>query len=174
MAVLAPETSVKMVADGISTVSGDGKSVALKIFMTVVILVVTSMGAIQWCYPFTIDDLERRIELIQKRIEENSTLDLDLLGYSGWEFKQILIRERRRVLEIKDRLTAEPDRCHLRAWLIFRWREMRDVKSCYLSLMSLEREITTVIERQRQYLSASININNATASGGRIAPRAEM
>ncbi|KAJ8081686.1 hypothetical protein PM082_007532 [Marasmius tenuissimus] len=163
-----PENSVGMIEEGISATTSGGGGAAVKIFMmSVVLFVGLGVGAKRWFYPFTMSDLEREIGLIWKLIEENTTLHLDLLGRSGWEFRERLTWEYRTMLEIRDRSTVEPNRWNLRAWFVLQWREMEDVKSCYLSLMSLKKDIMTALESRKRHLFTPANlsnINNATVA----------
>ncbi|KAK1227574.1 hypothetical protein PQX77_009424 [Marasmius sp. AFHP31] len=143
MPILNPENAVGMIEAGISDTSSGGGSAAWKIVLIgVMLLAGMGVGAIRWFYPFTIKDLEREIGLVGKLIEEYSTLRLDLLGRSGWEFKQRLTSVYDKMREIEDRSTVEPNRWNLRAWFALRWQEMNDVNESYLTLMTLKKEIT--------------------------------
>ncbi|KAK1233599.1 hypothetical protein PQX77_003240 [Marasmius sp. AFHP31] len=165
MAVLG--NSVGIIEEGISAIPSDSGSATVTIFMLIVVLLVgMGAGAKRWFYPFTMDDLAREIELVWRLIEENSTRDWDPLESLGWVFRQRLRQITDTKEEIKNRSIVEPDRWHLRAWFVLQWREMKDVKSCYLSLMTLKKDVMTVIEIRKRQANQSdqSNIDNATAT----------
>ncbi|KAL0064417.1 hypothetical protein AAF712_008581, partial [Marasmius tenuissimus] len=143
MAILSPE-SPGILENGISAAGGSSKVFNIFIMGFVVLVVLVGMGwaAKRWLYPFAINDLEREIGVIWELIEENTRRHWDLLGGSGWEFKRRLYEKCGEMADIKNRSTVEPDRWNLRAWVVLQWREMNDVKKCYLTLMTLKKEIT--------------------------------
>ncbi|KAL0062088.1 hypothetical protein AAF712_011015 [Marasmius tenuissimus] len=144
-----------------SATTSYGGGAAMQIFMMILVLLVgLGVGAKWWFYPFTMDKLEREIGLIWELIEENTTRRWDLLGPSGWELRKRLYQECDKMVEIESRSTAEPDRWNLRAWFVLQWREMKDVKKCYLSLMAIKKKITTVIESRKRHLFAPANQSN--------------
>ncbi|KAK1215207.1 hypothetical protein PQX77_022195 [Marasmius sp. AFHP31] len=157
--------SVGIIEEGMSVTPSDGGSAIVKIFMmSVVLLVGMGVGVKRWFYPFTMNDLAREIEQIWELIEENTTRHWDLLGPSGWGFRERLYQECDMKTKIENRSAAVPD-WNVVAWSILQWREMRDVKECYLSLMAIKKDITTVVvESRERHQSNASNLDNATAA----------
>ncbi|KAJ8079465.1 hypothetical protein PM082_013803 [Marasmius tenuissimus] len=54
------------------------------------ILLVTVVSVKKWFFPYTVDDLERQIACVGDIIEQNMTLERDLLGDMGWIFRDQL------------------------------------------------------------------------------------
>ncbi|KAK1218633.1 hypothetical protein PQX77_018674 [Marasmius sp. AFHP31] len=119
------------------------------------ILLITVLSINKWFFPYTMDDLERQIACVGDIIEQNTALERDLLGDMGWIFRDQLDGERRNMGEIQEWAIAEPNRWDLLAWIRFRWREMKEVKRCYCSVLDLRKNVlvctrllTTLEERQ--------------------------
>jgi len=80
MAVLSSETTAVIIEEGISATNGSRSGVAIRIIIAGLVLVAIAVGAKRWFYPFTIDDLEHEIRMAFKVLQDNTTLELDLLG----------------------------------------------------------------------------------------------
>ncbi|KAJ8088400.1 hypothetical protein PM082_022473 [Marasmius tenuissimus] len=78
-----------------------------------------------------------------------------MLGDSAWKFRARLSVRYGEMIEIKSRLIVEPDRRNLPACFVFRWRELRDVQSSYVSLMVLKKDIVVEMEERRRQPFAS-------------------
>ncbi|KAJ8088309.1 hypothetical protein PM082_022381 [Marasmius tenuissimus] len=127
--------------EGVSAAgSGDG-GIWTKVFIAGVILLITVVGAKNWFYPYTLDDLKEQIELVHKTIKENTALGRDLLGDLELEFRERLAMEDQERREIEERSIVKLNRWNLVAWIVLRWQVMRDVEKCYSSLVELRREV---------------------------------
>ena len=89
MTILISQTAPTMIEAGEAsiTASGGQGNVAMKIFIAGVLLVVTSIALKRWLYPFVIEDLEREMRSIFKILQDNTTLEFDLLGDCAWRFR---------------------------------------------------------------------------------------
>ncbi|KAL0061012.1 hypothetical protein AAF712_012185 [Marasmius tenuissimus] len=90
MAVLTTESSFSAITEGVSAADSSKGGVLTKIFIMGAILLVTVVGAKKWFFPYTMDDLERQIACVGNIIEQNMTLEEDLLGDMGWIFRDRL------------------------------------------------------------------------------------
>ncbi|KAL0067801.1 hypothetical protein AAF712_005241 [Marasmius tenuissimus] len=106
-----------------------------------IVLLITAAGTTKWLYPYTVDDLKRQISCIDEVIERNTALGRDLLGDLGWKFRERLAGEHRRMNEIKEWTTVEPERSNLFGWVGFRWRKMRELKKSYCSVTGLKKDV---------------------------------
>ncbi|KAK1227742.1 hypothetical protein PQX77_009242 [Marasmius sp. AFHP31] len=102
MAVLLAETSVSVITEGVSAADSSKGGVLTKVFIMGAILLVTVVSVKKWFYPYTMDDLERQITCVGSVIEQNMSLERDLLGDMGWTFRDQLDGERRNMGEIQD------------------------------------------------------------------------
>ncbi|KAJ8079466.1 hypothetical protein PM082_013804 [Marasmius tenuissimus] len=116
------------------------------------ILLVTAVSVKKWFFPYTMDDLGRQIACVRDIIEQNTTLEEDLLGDMGWIFRDQLDGERRKMGKIQEWVTVEPKRWRLFAWVGFRWREMKEVQRCHDSVLNLKKDILMEVNRRRHDL----------------------
>ncbi|KAK1233932.1 hypothetical protein PQX77_002883 [Marasmius sp. AFHP31] len=152
MAELTSGPTMAIVEESVSVAGGDKSNIVMKIFIAGVVLVTLCVGVKRWFYPFKVEDLESEIQVVFKVLRDNTTLEFDLLGDSAQGFRGRLAVEYRKLVEIKDRSIVEPDRRNFPGWFVFRWRELRDVKRTYLSLMVLKMEVMAEIEERRRHL----------------------
>ncbi|KAK1228038.1 hypothetical protein PQX77_008937 [Marasmius sp. AFHP31] len=141
MAVLLTETSVSAITKGVSAADSSKGGVLTKVFIMGAILLVTVVSVEKWFYPYTMDDLKCQIVCVGDIIEQNMTLERDLLGDMGWIFRDQLDGERRKMGEIREWATAKPNRWNLLAWVGLHWQEMREVKRYYCSVLNLKRDV---------------------------------
>ncbi|KAJ8079477.1 hypothetical protein PM082_013815 [Marasmius tenuissimus] len=141
MAVLLTETTVSAITEGVSAADSSKGGILTKLFIMGAILLVTVVSVKKWFFPYTMDDLESQITCVGGVIKRNMTLEMDLLGDMGWVFRDQLDGKRRRMCEIQEWATTEPKRWRLLAWVVFCWREMKEVQRCYDSVMSLKRDV---------------------------------
>ncbi|KAJ8088326.1 hypothetical protein PM082_022398 [Marasmius tenuissimus] len=90
MPVLLTEASVSPITKGISVVDSNKGGVLTKISVMGAILLVTVVGIKSWFYTYTMEDLDRQINYVEDVIEQNLSLERDLLGNSGWKFRERL------------------------------------------------------------------------------------
>ncbi|KAG7089163.1 hypothetical protein E1B28_010868 [Marasmius oreades] len=152
MPVLTPETPVSQTVQEVSASNGDNSSILTYILVIGAILFATGAGAIKWLYPNSIEDVEREIKCVDELIEENMGLERNILGDSGWGFRERLIQQDEEARRTRNKKNAEPDRKEIVEWIIFRWRQMEDVKANYLSLMNLKEELMTAIDERKRGL----------------------
>ncbi|KAG7089171.1 hypothetical protein E1B28_010875 [Marasmius oreades] len=131
--------------------NGDG-SVFLKILVIGAILLATGGGAIKWMYPNTIEDVEGQIQAVDELIRENMTLERNILGNSAWSYKRTLFRENEVACRIRNRMSREPDRKDVIAWVSFEMCQMRDVQVNYRTLMELQEDLMTEIDNRKRSL----------------------
>ncbi|KAK1235390.1 hypothetical protein PQX77_001391 [Marasmius sp. AFHP31] len=141
MPALLTETSVSAITEGVLAADNSKGGVLTKVFIVGAILLVTAAGAKKWFYPYTMGDLERQMNYVEGIIERNTTLERDLLGNSGWKFRERLDGEHQKMCKIQERATTEPNRWNLLAWFRLHWREMREVKKCYCSVLDLKKDV---------------------------------
>ncbi|KAJ8088369.1 hypothetical protein PM082_022442 [Marasmius tenuissimus] len=55
--------------------------------------------------------------------------------------KEWFYPKRRRMIKIREWVTAEPKRRNLFGWIGFGWREMGEVRECYCSVMDLKQDV---------------------------------
>ncbi|KAL0564485.1 hypothetical protein V5O48_017561, partial [Marasmius crinis-equi] len=145
MVSLTAETSLTAVEQAVSAADNDERSSLTNPLVIVALLVamgVVLIKVIKWLYPYTLGDLQSQIKAIERIIEKNTTLERNLLGELGWDFKKRLSKLYQKMLQIRNGLIVEPDRRNCVAWVVFHWREKTQVKACYLALMELKRDIT--------------------------------
>ncbi|KAK1230127.1 hypothetical protein PQX77_006793 [Marasmius sp. AFHP31] len=172
MPALLTETSVSALVEGVSAADTGNGGILTKIFITGAILFLTVAGARKWFYPYTIDDLKGQIELVQKIIKENAAVGRNLLGELEWKFQEDLARHYQGMRGIEERFVVEPRRRNLLAWIAFRWRDMRDVKRCYDSLIELQGELVTEVNRRKNdVLQTRANIGQNVARAHQRSPR---
>ncbi|KAK1230018.1 hypothetical protein PQX77_006901 [Marasmius sp. AFHP31] len=90
MPALTVESSISAVAEGISASNNPGSGILTKIGVFAMLVVVVAVAAKKWFFPYTTEDLKGLVKAIDNLIEENTTLDWDLLGGSAREFRQTL------------------------------------------------------------------------------------
>ncbi|KAK1234410.1 hypothetical protein PQX77_002386 [Marasmius sp. AFHP31] len=92
MPALTVEPSISAVAEGISASNDPGSSVFTKIVVFAMLVVVVVVGVVKWFFPYTIENLKELVKAIDNLIDENTTVEWDLLGGSAREFRQTLNR----------------------------------------------------------------------------------
>ncbi|KAG7089140.1 hypothetical protein E1B28_010848 [Marasmius oreades] len=152
MPALTLETPVSQVVQEVSASNNGGSSVLMYVLVIGAILFATGIGAVKWLYPNTIEDVEREIKSAGELIQENMAIGQNILGDSVWRFRDRLIQQNEEARRIRNKMNAEPDRKDFVEWIVFRWRQMRDVKANYLSLMNLKGELMTAIDERKRDL----------------------
>ncbi|KAJ8088402.1 hypothetical protein PM082_022475 [Marasmius tenuissimus] len=87
MAVLTSRPTTAIIEESVSVAGGGKAGVVMKIFIAGIVLVILGVGVKCWLYPFKVEDLEREIQLVFKVLQDNTTLELDLLGDSLQRFR---------------------------------------------------------------------------------------
>ena len=88
MSILISSTAATTIERGASIATSDDQgNVALKVLIAAILLVIASIAVIRWFYPFAIEDLEHEIQSIFKILQDNTTLEFDLLGDCAWGFR---------------------------------------------------------------------------------------
>ncbi|KAF9260197.1 hypothetical protein L218DRAFT_1002974 [Marasmius fiardii PR-910] len=157
MTVLPSETPISQAIQEASASNSGGNNVLTTILVIVTILLATGGGVMKWLYPNTIEEVEAQIKVVEELIESNMALDCNILGDSAWVYRERLIRENGVAARIRNRMNAEPDRKKILAWVVFRWRQMQDVKANYLSVMELKENLTTIENETYRRCNAPAN-----------------
>ncbi|KAF9260193.1 hypothetical protein L218DRAFT_1002971 [Marasmius fiardii PR-910] len=161
MPVFHRETSVSVDVGDVAAAS-DGNGGKLTTFFVLGSLVVAGVvAAKRWFYPYTIEDLEGQVRSINALIQENMSLDWNMLGESAPRFRGMLKRRNDQVRRIRTNTYAEPDKTRIVAWIHFQWTHLHEIKACYLNLQELQWCVTLEIEE----LTRSLHTSNNQLSG---------
>ncbi|KAK7049818.1 hypothetical protein VNI00_005248 [Paramarasmius palmivorus] len=128
----------------LSTTSSSAMSLPGSLLLTLLLIAYLLVPHIfKWRFPYqTPQDLEQYIVKLQKVIYDNSSLDRDLLGSHAEAYKRTLNGLKEQLKSIKTRMSLrEPRRTNPFLWVLFRWRVIRDVDGCFVSLKALEGEV---------------------------------
>ncbi|ESK82773.1 hypothetical protein Moror_5636 [Moniliophthora roreri MCA 2997] len=105
----------------------------------------------KWRFPCqSTDELDAFASKLEDLIENNSSLERDVLGDSSEVFRTSLEELNKQANKIRNFASSEPARSNPLAWVKFQWALLNDVDSCYISLKRLKGEVEAKIRDEEK------------------------